>query len=164
MFGPPPGWWFMVVERRGGTGAQMIGSSGVKHVEQRCRCASCDRDVRRNISAAHAALKWSRVKSMRSGLHKMKLTDFRVVCSQICAHRLKRDGGWEFQPLSCWLGPSAYTQYTHLVADFWITKDLKHMDLPVLLYALTREPRPTVMKIRPEVRAIISEAKEVLSQ
>lgn len=144
-------------------GAQMIGSSG-KHGEQRCRCASCDRDVRRNIPAAFVALKFTRVKSPRSGTCKEKLRQFGAVCSEICAQRLRHAGHWEFQPLGMWLGPNAFRQYENVVATFWMSRDLREQDIPDFLHAITVPPRPTVMKIRPEIRDIICEAKEVLCQ
>lgn len=145
-------------------GTHMSGSSTVKPVEQRCRCASCDRDVRRNIPAAFVAVRFKTVKTIPSGNRKTKLTDMALVCSELCAHRLMRSGGWEFQALSLWVGPQAFTQYEDLLATYWVDKDLAKQVLPALLHALTIPPRPTVRSIRPEIRDIIYEAKEVLGQ
>jgi len=100
----------------------------------------------------------------RSQPRKLKLIAFRAVCSELCAERLKREGGWQFQSLSPWIGPHAFIEYEDLVVMHWMDKTMRHETVPAFLHALTVAPKPTVLKIRPEIREIIYEAKEALGK
>lgn len=96
----------------------------------------------------------------------MKLVAFTVVCSELCAHRLRKStsGEWQFQRLALWLGAEAFKQYEDLVATYWTSSKLRTADLPNLLHALAVLPRPTVVGIRPGIEAIIREAREATAE
>lgn len=104
------------------------------------------------------------MKTGDTGATKMKLVTFEVVCSEICAHRLRKGShGWQFQCLSLWLGPEAFRQYVDLVETYWVTPKLRNVALPLLLDALRGPARPVVVDIRPGIDEIIQEAKHAVA-
>lgn len=144
------------------SGEHLVGQRGNKNTVC-CSCVSCSRDVRGDVTEAFAALRWKRGKGP-GGSTKMKLVSFEVVCSELCAHRLRKGApGWLFQSLSLWLGPQAFVQYEELVSTYWVSTKLRIEVLPHLLHALRSPPRPTVVPIRPVIDDIIREARQALS-
>ena len=143
-----------------------------------CACRTCGRDVRRNIAVACLAFS-RRVRGLRTRAVKATLVGVHVVCSEMCARRLERadSGGpgrripaakgwlhnrWWFHPCSLWYGALAFEERDHLIHDFHVTPRLKNVELPQLLYALTLPVVATIVKIRPETRTLIEEAKEAI--
>jgi hypothetical protein len=140
----------------------MVGASG-ENKSSDCRCASCGRDVRRDLDPAFVALRWKRFRGP-GGAQKSKLVSFNVVCSELCGRRLGKTGTWGFQRLMHWLGPDAFRQYEDLVSTYWLSRELREVELPNLLHALTETPRTNVVKIRSDFVPFLEEVRVALAQ
>ena len=136
-----------------------------RRTKQCCRCVSCGRDVRLNITQGFVVLLWTLV--TRGKKPKSRLTGFQTACSELCLRRFRsRDHSYDLQiqPLLRWVGSSAFTSYRCLTSDFWTSSAFRTVELPFMLHVLSTAMGPTLARSPVQVAELLHVAKAALNQ